>query len=258
MSKNGSNEFCIKHILGTNITCQTLETNAGIQGDDQLIENLYRDIDYLFYRMGRNVIINFGLGPFSKFINLRKWYHRYEEKHLVDLTHYALKNREQNNNSENLFIDRVIEMKKNTSIPCVNDFEHVVQMIAAAVDTSTVTLSNIILLLAMYPDAQEKCYKEIKSFWTNSDLDIDMELLSQMKYLQMVIKECMRLIPTAPSVSKQNQDDIELGIKIFNNFLYMLIIYLLLLRCWSHTCKLSYNHSTLYTPSTQRYLGRQC
>lgn len=211
--KVGTKEFCIKSILGRNVTCQSLENLLEIEADDKTTELVCHDIHQLFYRMGRNSIIYILFEPVIKFFKLQYLFNRSVEKNLTEITKDALSNRKRIKKSSNLFLDRVIQMKENTSIANVKDVEIVAQMIATGVDTSTVTLGNVIMLLAMHPDVQEKCYKEVKAVCIDSSSDIDLQMISQMKYIFRTIKECLRLLPTVPAIAKKSQHDIEFSIK---------------------------------------------
>lgn len=233
-------EFCIRPFIGRSITCQTLETIIGIEADEKLTQDIFHDIERIIFRVGINMLVDFVLRPFVKIINLQKLTQQFNSssacESIVNIT--LAKRRLENKSSSNLFIDRVIEMEKDKTIPNVNDMDHVVQMIGSGTDTSTVTVANILLLLAMHSKVQEKCYQEIKSIWVDSNLDIDLNMISQLTYVNMTIKECMRVIPTAPFVFKTSSKDLELGrrkkkqshafFKIYFNYLLLISDYLVL------------------------------
>lgn len=60
-------------------------------------------------------------------------------------------------------------------------------------------ISNILLMLAMHQDVQQRVVDELTEIDLRGD-DFSDESLGQMKYLEMVIKECLRLFPL-PAVS---------------------------------------------------------
>ncbi|XP_049542626.1 probable cytochrome P450 313a4 [Anopheles darlingi] len=83
--------------------------------------------------------------------------------------------------------------------------------IYAGHDTSALTLSNTLLLLAMHPDVQERAVTEIREYYGAFDEDIQYEALQQLAYLEMVLKESLRLFPVAPIVGRQTTQEIALG-----------------------------------------------
>lgn len=220
--KVDADEFDVKHFVGVNKTCETLETIIGFEVNDQLGEKVFHELEDLFTRTGRNIILYILTKPFQKILNLDKWYNRQCEKNAKAILDEVLESRKKyNDESSNLFVDRVIQMEKNTKIPNVNALEHLGQMFGGATDTSTMTISNIILLLAMHPEVQEKCYQEVRSVWIDPDTDIDLDLIPNMTYLDMTIKECMRIIPTAAFVMKTSDDAVEFGIMLINGKHYI-------------------------------------
>ncbi|KAJ9599774.1 hypothetical protein L9F63_026377, partial [Diploptera punctata] len=62
-------------------------------------------------------------------------------------------------------------------------------------DTTTAAISWTLYLLATHPDIQEKVYEELENIFENSDRSPSMKDLSEMKYLERVIKETLRLYP---------------------------------------------------------------
>lgn len=64
-------------------------------------------------------------------------------------------------------------------------------------ETSALTLSNMLLMLAMHEDIQQKVYQEIVDVIGESDpfIPVKVEHITQLNYTEMVIKETMRLFP---------------------------------------------------------------
>lgn len=219
-TKLNKNEIDIKTIIGRNMTSQSIETlfNTQIDSNSEEIKFIFKDTQSLFKRGGWNMVLLFALQPFVLFFNLIDWLKRPKEKHLMAFSKKiiaAFDVKETIHNKEGvqnkILIERLVEMKNNPSILNVNVVHNIAIMLSAAVDTSTLTTVNIILLLAMYPHVQEKCYQEIKSIWIDQETDIDFEVLTQLSYLTMVIKECMRVIPTTVGSGKKTIDKIDLG-----------------------------------------------
>lgn len=78
--------------------------------------------------------------------------------------------------------------------------EQIETVLIAGNETSALTLSYTILLLAMHPQIQEKLFTELRSVYDSQDEDTSYERLQQLPYLDRVLKEGMRLFPVAPFI----------------------------------------------------------
>ncbi|UYV77782.1 hypothetical protein LAZ67_15002242 [Cordylochernes scorpioides] len=78
-------------------------------------------------------------------------------------------------------------------------------------DTTASGLSFTIYLLGLHPDIQEKVRSEVLEHLGPLEQPMTPEGLKELRYLEMVIKESMRLYPPVMHFSRQLQSDIELG-----------------------------------------------
>lgn len=62
--------------------------------------------------------------------------------------------------------------------------------------------------LAKHGDVQERVLKEVNCINTT---ELSVNVLNDMKYLEQVLKETMRLAPAIPLVSRQLKEDVILG-----------------------------------------------
>ncbi|XP_055308673.1 cytochrome P450 4c3-like [Sitodiplosis mosellana] len=76
--------------------------------------------------------------------------------------------------------------------------EQIETILVAGNDTSTATVSFTILMLAMHPEIQERLYQELRSVFSEQNEDMSQQHLNQMPYLDLVLKETLRLFPAAP------------------------------------------------------------
>ncbi|XP_035786807.1 probable cytochrome P450 313a1 [Anopheles albimanus] len=83
--------------------------------------------------------------------------------------------------------------------------------IYAGHETSSITISNTLLFLAMHPDVQEQVVAEIRQHCGALGEDIRYETLQELVYLEMVLKESLRLLPIAPFVGRKPTQDISIG-----------------------------------------------
>ncbi|XP_049536673.1 cytochrome P450 4g15-like [Anopheles darlingi] len=87
----------------------------------------------------------------------------------------------------------------------------IVGIIFAGTETSASTVANALLLLAMHQDVQEKVVAEIRQHFGDDLKDIRYENLQELVYLEMVVKESLRLLPIAPVFGRKTTQEIALG-----------------------------------------------
>ncbi|XP_049766002.1 cytochrome P450 4C1-like isoform X4 [Schistocerca cancellata] len=79
-------------------------------------------------------------------------------------------------------------------------------------DTTSVAMSWVLVLLGHHPDIQEKIFAEQNDiFQDDPKRRPTTHDLNNMKYLEMVIKEALRLYPSVPGVSRRVTKEIEVG-----------------------------------------------
>ncbi|XP_025410347.1 uncharacterized protein LOC112683508 [Sipha flava] len=81
-------------------------------------------------------------------------------------------------------------------------------------DTSSVSMTLTLLLLAMHQDVQDRARDELYGIFGDSDRDATMQDLNSMKYTEAVIKESLRLYPSVPGFTRELQTTLHL--KNFN------------------------------------------
>lgn len=88
-------------------------------------------------------------------------------------------------------------------------------------DTTTSGIAFCLYNLAKNPKIQEKCIEEIRDI-IGDDLEKSVTLkdLTELKYLELVIKESLRLYPSVPFYGRKLREDLEIGeiTRIFNDF----------------------------------------
>jgi cytochrome P450 family 4 len=82
-------------------------------------------------------------------------------------------------------------------------------------ETSSTALSNISLLLAIYPDVQEKLAEELETIFTSVNEEVIDDHLNQMTYMDLVIKEAMRFWPVFPFIGRCLTADMTLGESVY-------------------------------------------
>ncbi|PZC83859.1 hypothetical protein B5X24_HaOG200059 [Helicoverpa armigera] len=88
--------------------------------------------------------------------------------------------------------------------------EETLVIVLAGTDTSAVGSAFTTLMMAKYPDVQDKVYEELQGVFGDSDRPVTPEDLPSLKYLEAVIKETLRMYPPVPFIVRQVQKDVTL------------------------------------------------
>ncbi|XP_023224047.1 cytochrome P450 4V2-like [Centruroides sculpturatus] len=93
--------------------------------------------------------------------------------------------------------------------------EEVDTFMLAGHDTTSVGISWTLYNLGLYPDIQQKVYDEVVSVCGNDKrTPITSEDIKEMKYLECVIKESLRLYPPVPFIARSHPEEFKIGDKI--------------------------------------------
>jgi cytochrome P450 family 4 len=109
----------------------------------------------------------------------------------------------------NVFIEQLLSQRNN-----FNDIEikdNMYSMIVAGNDTSQLITAYALLFLAMHPDFQDRVFEELKEVFISSNMPFDYEALKSLPYLDMVLKETLRLCPVVPVIARQSVCAVDIG-----------------------------------------------
>lgn len=110
-----------------------------------------------------------------------------------------------------IFIDGLMKlMREGDQVSREDIFQQIDMILFAGNDTTAKTTSFILLMLAMYPEVQERCYQEIVEVCPGEDQLVSAEDVAHLTYLEMVCKETMRLFPVGPMLARVTTGDIKL------------------------------------------------
>ncbi|XP_060848230.1 cytochrome P450 4C1-like isoform X1 [Rhopalosiphum padi] len=118
---------------------------------------------------------------------------------------------ESNKNSTKVFLDKLLKLNDEGADFTDEDLkDEVITMTVAGSDTSAISECFCILLLAMHQDIQDKVYDEIYSVVGDSDREVVPEDIFRFKYLEMVLKESLRLFPPGAIFSRKINENVKL------------------------------------------------
>ncbi|KAH9630834.1 hypothetical protein HF086_009950 [Spodoptera exigua] len=92
--------------------------------------------------------------------------------------------------------------------------EHLDTFVAAAYDTTSGTLTYVLLAIGSHPEVQEKILAEIQAVQPNKNENISKLDLQKLVYVEAVIKEALRLYSPMPGVARKIQKDVKLMMKL--------------------------------------------
>uniref|UniRef100_A0A2M4ARG5 Putative cytochrome n=1 Tax=Anopheles triannulatus TaxID=58253 RepID=A0A2M4ARG5_9DIPT len=82
-------------------------------------------------------------------------------------------------------------------------------------DTTTIAISFTLLLLARHPEVQERLHREIIEIVGNDlQAPVTYRNLQDMKYLEMIIKESLRLYPPVPIIARRFTENVNFDGKV--------------------------------------------
>lgn len=97
-----------------------------------------------------------------------------------------------------------------------NVHDEVLTILIGGIDTSAVTLTHTLLMLAMHPAVQSRVVAEMieifgeEAWWSARPLVVQPDDCTQMVYLQQVVHESLRLLPAGPYLSRMCWQDLKL------------------------------------------------
>lgn len=158
--------------------------------------------------------------PIFKFSKNYKPFQKHKtdiQKFVDDFTHqieqeYQLKTQKSTRKPQ-LYLDQLYKMRDKMTYEEMR--EDISTFIIGGFDTSGKVIPGALLLLAMNPEVQEKLVAELKTIFTSEKDEVDEEKLTKMKYLDLVIKESLRLFPAALMFARAVKSDIKMS-KISN------------------------------------------
>uniref|UniRef100_A0A914CI65 Cytochrome P450 n=1 Tax=Acrobeloides nanus TaxID=290746 RepID=A0A914CI65_9BILA len=112
------------------------------------------------------------------------------------------------------FLDMLLNMKDENQLTFEDIREEVDTFMFEGHDTTSSGISWTCWCMATHPEIQELVYKEIYDRFGDSDREVTLEDLKELKYLERCLKEAMRLFPPVPMVHRALREDLKMGNKI--------------------------------------------
>lgn len=77
-------------------------------------------------------------------------------------------------------------------------------------DTTSLTIATTLLMLAIYPEHQQRVYDEIRSAVPGPADEVTREQVEQLQYTELCIKESLRIFPMVAYIGRQTDAEVRL------------------------------------------------
>ncbi|XP_046749123.1 cytochrome P450 4C1-like [Diprion similis] len=219
--------------MGVNINVKKDENLAYSTAIERIsshaIERLFRPWlhnDWLYYQTQRG----------KEFQHLVETAHKFTNK-VISEKKMAQKIPRQNNPDENYkfekpkrqaFLDHLLDACEREKMPLTDDElrQEVDTFLFAGHDTSAATMGWALFCIGNNPEVQEKIHEEHFRIFGDSKEPATLQQINELRYLERVIKETLRLFPAVPSVSRKITEDTEIaGYKVLKGSLASILIH---------------------------------
>ncbi|VVC93546.1 unnamed protein product, partial [Leptidea sinapis] len=217
------NNFTLASIAETSLSIRDLE---GM--NDIAVSDFLKSVEEVF-KVASNRTVSVWLWP--DWIYKLSWQYRHFTKHndkIINLTKNIIRKKRNDlkhvdiNAYENQsvfgqvnkvdsFLDHLILLsQRQNGFTDTELREEITTFILAATDTTAIAICNTLFLLGKYPKIQEKVHEELVGVFENHNEKLYKDVLSELKYLDMVLKESLRLYPPVPMITRKATEEIKL------------------------------------------------
>lgn len=112
-----------------------------------------------------------------------------------------------NDNGKMILVDHIIRNEDNFTSKEILD--HILTFIGGY-ETISNAVAHVILLLAINTESQEKLYNAIRKAISSDDDINNSVIVNGIEYLELVLRESYRLMPTVPMFLREITDDFEI------------------------------------------------
>ncbi|XP_029660852.1 cytochrome P450 4C1-like isoform X1 [Formica exsecta] len=111
------------------------------------------------------------------------------------------------------FLDLLLDENEKAETPLTDDElrAHVDTFMFEGHDTTAIAITWTLFLLGNNLEDQEKVHEELEKVFKDSKIPASVKELSQLMYLDRIIKETLRLFPSVPGISRKLAEDVKIG-----------------------------------------------
>ncbi|XP_039947883.1 probable cytochrome P450 313a4 [Bactrocera tryoni] len=127
-----------------------------------------------------------------------------------------------------IFINRALNFQDQSLFQHADVLNETQTVIAGSFDTVSTQIYSILIMLAMHPNIQQRLFEETEEIISVENMSIEYEQLKQFSYMDLVIKETLRLMPSIPIIGREAVKDVTLnGINVPKGLQVMIPIFIL-------------------------------
>ncbi|KAL0121800.1 hypothetical protein PUN28_006928 [Cardiocondyla obscurior] len=143
------------------------------------------------------------------------------------------------------FLEMMLELKKNGQMTDEEVWEEVNTIMFEGHDTTAAGSSFALCVLGYLQDIQARVHEEIDAIFGDSNRQCTFQDTLEMKYLEKVIMETLRLFPPVPLIARQLNQDVKL---VSGNYIIPKTATVLILQFMTHRLEKYYPNSTVFNP----------
>ena len=225
ISKDEFNIFPVAKQHSLNIICETamgvdMRNDSAIQKYDQWLNAIFDQVvtrgrkPWLWkpwvFKLTQN-----GKDYFKALGNMRNFVKDIIERR-IEMRNSSLSNESVQINSckNRIFLDTILDAYQTGDIDVDGMIDEVNTFVIAGLETVSTAISWCLYLLALNRDVQEKAREEVLRIENLYDTNC-FDVLKEMKYIDCVVKESLRMHPSVPAIGRLIEKDTEIGGKIF-------------------------------------------
>ncbi|XP_071558603.1 cytochrome P450 4g15-like [Temnothorax nylanderi] len=143
------------------------------------------------------------------------------------------------------FLEMMFELKKNGQMTDEEIWEEVNTIMFEGHDTTAAGSSFALCVLGNHPDVQARVHEELDTIFGDSDRQCTFQDTLEMKYLERVIMETLRLFPPVPLIARHLNEDVKI---VSGNYVLPKSATVLVVQFMTHRLEKYYPNPTVFDP----------
>jgi cytochrome P450 family 4 len=143
------------------------------------------------------------------------------------------------------FLEMMFEMKKNGQWTDEEIWEEVNTIMFEGHDTTAAGSSFALCVLGCHPDVQARVHEELDNIFGDSDRQCTFQDTLEMKYLERVILETLRLFPPVPLIARHLNEDVKI---VTGNYVLPKSSTVMIVQFMAHRSEKYYQNPSVFNP----------
>ncbi|KYN13880.1 PREDICTED: cytochrome P450 4g15-like [Trachymyrmex cornetzi] len=143
------------------------------------------------------------------------------------------------------FLEMMFELKKNGQMTDEEIWEEVNTIMFEGHDTTAAGSSFALCVLGSHPDIQARVYEELDTIFGDSNRQCTFQDTLEMKYLERVIMETLRLFPPVPLIARRLNQDVKI---VTGDYILPKSTTVMIVQYMTHRLEKYYPNPTVFNP----------